>query len=113
MHNVLVTGANGQLGSEIIELSSGYENNYFFTDRTKLDISNIELVKDYIESNNIDVIINCAAYTAVDKAEDDKESADKINHVAVKNLSEIAKEKNINLIHISTDYVFDGKNYKP
>jgi dTDP-4-dehydrorhamnose reductase len=113
MNNILVTGANGQLGSEIRELSCEYKNNYFFTDRVELDISNEQVLKDYINSNNIDVIINCAAYTAVDKAEDDKVNADKINHLATKYLSSIAKEKNIKLVHVSTDYVFDGKNYKP
>ncbi|WP_373074037.1 dTDP-4-dehydrorhamnose reductase [Sulfurimonas sp.] len=113
MHNILVTGANGQLGSEIKELSSEYENNYFFTDREELDISNEQAVKEYINSNNIDVIINCAAYTAVDKAEDDQENANNINHLAVKYLSEIAKEKSVNMIHVSTDYVFNGKNHKP
>ncbi len=110
---ILVTGANGQLGSEIIELSSEYENNYFFTDRAGLDISDEEDVKNYIVENSINVIINCAAYTAVDKAEDDKTNADIINHLAVKNLAKISKNNDIKLIHISTDYVFDGKNYKP
>jgi len=113
MNNILVTGANGQLGSEIRELSCEYENNYFFTDRSELDISNEQAVNDFVNANNIDVIINCAAYTAVDKAEDDEDNADKINHLAVKYLSSIAKEKNIKLVHVSTDYVFDGKNYKP
>lgn len=102
-----MTGANGQLGSEIRQLSCEYENNYFFTDRSELDISNEQAVNNFVNANNIDVIINCAAYTAVDKAED------KINHLAVKYLSSIAKEKNIKLVHVSTDYVFDGKNYKP
>jgi len=113
MHNVLVTGSNGQLGSEIIELSSEFENNYFFTDRVRLDISDEDAVKNYIAENSIDVIINCAAYTAVDKAEDDKDNADAINHLAVKYLAQISQDNNIKLIHVSTDYVFDGKNYKP
>lgn len=113
MHNILVTGANGQLGSEIRELSSDYENNCFFTDRNELDISNLEAVKNYVDKNSIDVIINCAAYTAVDKAEDDESNADAVNNVAVKYLSQVSKDRNIKLIHISTDYVYDGKNYKP
>jgi len=113
MNNVLITGSNGQLGSEIKELSSSYAGNYFFTCRDDLDITNKEAVKSFIEKNSIDVIINCAAYTAVDKAESDYENADKINRKAVKKLALISKEKNIKLIHISTDYVFDGKNYKP
>lgn len=114
MSNILVTGANGQLGREIQELSSTYHDNTFtFTDRTQLDITSKEAIKTIVEKESIDVIINCAAYTAVDKAETDEENADKINHQATKNLAEIAKEKNLKLIHISTDYVFDGKNYKP
>jgi dTDP-4-dehydrorhamnose reductase len=113
MINILVTGSNGQLGSEIRELSSLYEYNFFFADRSELDISNEKDIKSFIETNNINTIINCAAYTAVDKAEKDKVNADKINHLAVKYLAVIAKEKNIKLVHVSTDYVFDGTNYKP
>ena len=113
MTNILVTGSNGQLGSEIQELSSNYDYNFFFTDRNSLNISNEKEIQEFIQTNNINTIINCAAYTTVDKAEDDEESADKINHLAVKNLASISKEKNIQLIHISTDYVFDGEHYKP
>ncbi len=113
MHNILVTGSNGQMGSEIRELSVEYQDDFYFTDRNELDITNKDAVDDFCIQNSIDVIINCAAYTAVDKAEEDEVNADKINHLAVKNLAEIAKEKNIKLIHISTDYVFDGENYKP
>ena len=113
MTNILVTGSNGQLGSEIQELSKNYDYNFFFTDRNSLNISNEKEIQEFIQKNNINTIINCAAYTAVDKAEDDEENANKINHLAVKNLAEISKEKNIKLIHISTDYVFDGTNYKP
>ncbi|MCX6052186.1 MAG: dTDP-4-dehydrorhamnose reductase [Campylobacterales bacterium] len=112
MLNVLVTGSNGQLGSEIKELACGNET-FFFTDRATLDITNPKTIKEFIEKNSIDTIINCAAYTAVDKAESDIESADKINHLAVKYLAQISKEKNIKLIHISTDYVFDGKSHMP
>jgi len=113
MSNVLVTGANGQLGSEIRELSSAYENKFFFTDSQDLDITNKTKVENFCQKNKIHVIINCAAYTAVDKAEEDEVNADKINHLAVKYLAEIAKEQDIKLIHISTDYVFDGRNFKP
>ena len=113
MHNILVTGSNGQLGSEIRELSIEYQDDFYFTDRNELDITNKDAVDGFCIQNNIDVIINCAAYTAVDKAEEDEVNADKINHLAVKNLAEISKEKNIKLIHVSTDYVFDGTNYKP
>lgn len=113
MLNVLVTGSNGQFGSEIKELSVDYLYNFFFTDRDTLDISNQNAINEFINLNNINIIINCAAYTAVDKAESDEENADKTNHLAVKSLAQISKEKNIKLIHVSTDYVFDGKNYKP
>ncbi|GGD40719.1 NAD(P)-dependent oxidoreductase [Malaciobacter pacificus] len=113
MLNILVTGSNGQLGSELKELSSNYEYNFFFTTRDDIDITDKENIKSFCEKNSINVIINCAAYTAVDKAEDDIENADKINHKAVKKLAKISKEKNIKLIHISTDYVFDGRNFKP
>ena len=111
--NILVTGSNGQLGSEIRELSLKYPYNFFFTDVKELDITNKEDIKKYVNDKDIDLIINCAAYTAVDKAEEEKEKADLKNHKAVKFLADIAKEKNILLIHISTDYVFDGKNYRP
>ena len=112
-YNILVTGSNGQVGSEIRELASKYSYNFFFTDRNNIDITNKDNIKEYCQTNNINVIINCAAYTAVDKAETDIENADLINRKAVKKLSIVAKELNIKLIHISTDYVFDGKNFKP
>lgn len=113
MLNILVTGSNGQLGSEIKELSPEYSYNFFFTDRNILDISDKNAVQDYLSRNEVNIIINCAAYTAVDKAESDEINADKINNLAVKYLAEIAKESNIQLVHVSTDYVFDGKSYKP
>ena len=111
--NILVTGSNGQLGSEIKELSSKYEYNFFFTDRSNIDITNKDSIKTFCQINNINTIINCAAYTAVDKAESDEINADLINRKAVKKLALISQELNIKLIHISTDYVFDGKTYKP
>jgi len=113
MTNILVTGANGQLGSELQMLSKDYSYTLFFTDRNILDITNKKAIENFTQTNSINTIINCAAYTAVDKAEEDKKSADKVNHLAVKYLAQTAKEQNIKLIHISTDYVFDGKNYKP
>ena len=114
MSNILVTGSNGQLGSEIKELSSSFTNDsFFFTDTSNLDITNHAVVAAFIKTNNIDVIVNCAAYTAVDKAESEPELADAINHLAVKNLAIIAKERGAKLIHISTDYVFDGTGHKP
>jgi dTDP-4-dehydrorhamnose reductase len=113
MLNVLVTGSNGQLGSEIKELSKEYSYNFFFTNRTNIDITSKENIKDFCQTNNINAIINCAGYTAVDKAESDEINADLINRKAVKKLALVCKELNIKLIHISTDYVFDGKNFKP
>lgn len=112
-YNILVTGSNGQLGSEIKELSSNYNYNFFFTTRDDIDITSKDSIKEFCQTNSINVIINCAAYTAVDKAESDMENADLVNRKAVKKLSIVAKELNIKLIHISTDYVFDGKNFKP
>ena len=112
-YNILVTGSNGQVGSEIKELSQDYSYNFFFTDRNNIDITSKESIKEFCQTNSINVIINCAAYTAVDKAQSDIENADLVNRKAVKKLSIIAKELNIKLIHISTDYVFDGKNFKP
>ena len=113
MPNILVTGSKGQVGSELQELSALYDYNFYFTDRDSLDITDKESIAAFIKNNAIDVIINAAAYTAVDKAEEDQTNADKVNHLATQYLAEIAKEQNIKLIHISTDYVFDGKNYKP
>ena len=114
MNNILVTGSNGQLGSEIKALALKYANyNFIFTDVAELDITNHKVVEEFINAHSINTIINCAAYTAVDKAEEQVELADKINHLAVANFAQIAKDNNIKLIHISTDYVFDGTNYKP
>ena len=112
-YNILVTGSNGQVGSEIKELSSNYNYNFFFTTRDDIDITSKDSIKEFCQTNSINVIINCAAYTAVDKAESDEINADLVNRKAVKKLSIVAKELNIKLIHISTDYVFDGKNFKP
>ncbi|MDA7558645.1 dTDP-4-dehydrorhamnose reductase [Flavobacteriaceae bacterium] len=114
MYKILVTGGNGQLGSEIKELSSSFTNDsFFFTDTSNLDITNHAAVAAFIKINDIDVIVNCAAYTAVDKAESEPKLVDAINHLAVKNLAIIAKERGAKLIHISTDYVFDGTSHKP
>ena len=111
MPNILVTGADGQLGSEIKSLVDS--KNFYFANRKIVDIQNQKALKDFLHDNKIEVIVNCAAYTAVDKAEVEQSLANEINHVAVKNLSVISKERNIKLIHISTDYVYEGTNYKP
>ena len=114
MGNILIIGAKGQLGSEFGEISLEYDSyNFSFVDIDELDITNKQKLNDYFENNRVDIIINCAAYTAVDKAETEYELADKINHIAVRNLAEIAKRENSKLVHFSTDYVFDGRNYKP
>jgi dTDP-4-dehydrorhamnose reductase len=114
MNNILVTGGNGQLGSELRDIAPKHQDyNFLFTDVKDLDITNHTAVTAFIKSNKINVIINCAAYTAVDKAESEPELSDAINHLAVANFAQIAKDKNIKLIHISTDYVFDGTNHKP
>ena len=111
---ILVTGSNGQLGSEIRKIASGFPQFEFnFTSRESLDICNKEALNEYVISNRIDAIINCAAYTAVDKAESEAELANEINHLAVKKLAEISAENDLRLVHISTDYVFNGKGYRP
>jgi len=113
MINILVTGAQGQVGSEIQELSSEYIYNFFFTTKENLNIALKEDVDNFIMEYNIDIIINTAAYTAVDEAEYDVRNADTVNHQAVKYLAQSAKKNGIKLVHISSDYVFDGKTYKP
>ncbi len=112
MDRILVTGANGQLGSEIRELL-GEKEGHFFTDSDTLDITDLSAVLKFVKENNIDVILNCAAYTAVDKAEEERELATLINKVGTKNLAKVCASEGVKLVHISTDYVFDGKNYKP
>lgn len=113
MKTILVTGSNGQLGSELRKLSDNYDCNFIFTDVDVLDITDMLSLENFVANQHFDVIINCAAYTQVDKAEDDAELADKINHLAVENLAKICKDNQQTLIHISTDYVFDGSQNIP
>ncbi|WP_457617955.1 SDR family oxidoreductase, partial [Lutibacter sp.] len=114
MIHVLVTGSKGQLGLELASLKSNFLNyNFFFTDKSQLNITNFKAVSTFILKNKIEVLINCAAYTNVDKAEDEPDLANEINHLAVKNLAEITKKHQLKLIHISTDYVFDGNSSIP
>lgn len=113
MFNILVTGSNGQLGSEIHELSTHYPYQFFFTDRSQLDISDEKAIEQFVITHNINAIINCAAYTAVDKAESECEKAYDINANAVKTLALLSKKYATTLIHISTDYVFDGMHFQP
>jgi dTDP-4-dehydrorhamnose reductase len=114
--HILVTGANGQVGKEFQSLVSNnaYDGMVFhFTDRDLLDITDKQALEDFIRTYRIDTIVNCAAYTAVDKAEEEEALAYQVNYEAVKYLAELSKAYGIRLIHISTDYVFDGKSHTP
>ena len=114
MKNILVTGSNGQLGSEIREISDRYENyNFVFTDVEELDLTISEDIDSFFTDNKIDVCVNCAAYTAVDKAEDEIGLAMLVNSTAVDNLSKVCNNNGTLLFHISTDYVFNGKHFMP
>jgi dTDP-4-dehydrorhamnose reductase len=114
MKNVLITGANGQLGNEMRVLSAeNPEYTYFFTDVAELDICNEQAVLDFVKANNIHVIVNCAAYTAVDNAEDNVELCTKLNADAVGYLAKAAEANGAEFIQISTDYVFDGTAHIP
>jgi dTDP-4-dehydrorhamnose reductase len=109
MPQILVTGANGQLGSELQKLCSNHKDwQFVFTDIDQLDITDLPMLKNFCSQYRFQYIMNCAAYTAVDKAESDTGMAMKINRDAVKNLAVVAAQLNAVLIHISTDYVFDG-----
>lgn len=111
---ILVTGAYGQLGNELKVLSVDYpEWLFLFTDADTLDITNELSVKSFFDRNKPDFVINCAAYTAVDKAENDVETAEKVNALAPEILAKAAAKTGSKLIHVSTDYVFDGTNYLP
>ena len=110
--NILVTGCNGQLGTELRKLADK-ENHWLFTDVDTLDICDSEAVETCFEAKHVDVCINCAAYTAVDKAEDEPELAERINAYAPQLLAEACLRHNALLIHISTDYVFDGASTTP
>ncbi|MDE6443287.1 MAG: dTDP-4-dehydrorhamnose reductase [Muribaculaceae bacterium] len=105
---ILVTGANGQLGNCIRNAAAGSDDEYIFTDVDDIDITDPEAVGLGVSCNNIDVIVNCAAYTNVDKAEEQPEFAELLNAGAVRNLAEAARKNDATLIHISTDYVFGG-----
>ena len=112
--NILITGCNGQLGNEIQLLEKEQANHTFFnTDIGELDICDQQAVEKYVNDNNIDGIVNCAAYTAVDKAEDDKELCTTLNTIAPAYLANAIQQRGGWIIHISTDYVFNGKNHRP
>ena len=112
--NILVTGSNGQLGNEIRVASAAFTNfNYIFTDVAELDICNKQALESFVVENDVDAILNCAAYTAVDKAEDDVDLCYRINRDAVRNIAEVALAHDLKVVHVSTDYVFDGTSHFP
>ena len=108
--NILVTGANGQLGNEMRNVSRESSDNYIFTDLEELDITDFAAVTSFMKDNDINVVVNCAGYTNVDKAEEDEITAELINAQAVEYLAKVCEYKNATLIHISTDYVFGGSD---
>jgi len=118
---ILVTGKNGQLGRSIQKTvntdtkigNNQNPNDFIFVAREELDLSSESSISHYFKNNTFNIIINCAAYTQVDKAEQEDELANQINHLAVKQLASIASNQRARLIHISTDYVFDGESDKP
>ena len=111
---ILVTGSGGQLGSELQFLKDQYSTFEFtFSDYPEMDITNKDALKAAFEQGNFDFCINCAAYTAVDKAEDDRTACDNINVLGSKNLAELCKEYDVTLFHVSTYFVFDGTSSKP
>ena len=109
--NILVTGANGQLGNEMRIVSASSKDRYVFTDVEELDITDRNALLDFVKSEQIHVIVNCAAYTNVDKAEEEQEFAELLNATAVGYLAEAMKDVGGTLIHVSTDYVFGGGQY--
>ena len=111
--NILVTGANGQLGRQMQRLGAVSPHNYLFTDVAELDISDAAAVRACVARHGINAIVNCAAYTDVERAEEDAETADRLNRLAVEHLARAAAEADALLIHVSTDYVFDGKSPEP
>lgn len=110
---ILITGCNGQLGRKMHDLLADYDDEVIYTDVDTLDISDMYALDKFVGENGFTHIVNCAAYTAVDKAESDRINAAKINIDAVHNLAVVSSKHNIKLVHISTDYVFDGRSYQP
>lgn len=116
---ILVNGKDGQLGKSFLKLVKQNRHNHFalldfvFIGKKHLDFSNSESIVEYFEKNKFDIVINCAAYTKVDQAEDDEIQANQINNIAVKQIAKMAKKYNMRLIHFSTDFVFDGEKNKP
>lgn len=110
---ILVTGGDGQLGSALRLASAESSHRYIFTDVNELDITSADAVEEFVQRHDIEIVVNCAAYTAVDKAESDEATADKINHKAVATLATACARHNATLIHISTDYIFSGEATVP
>ena len=110
---ILVTGSNGQLGSEINKLSFNYNFHWLFSDSDIFDLFDLKNINVFLDKSNPDIIINCAAYTSVDRAEDDFKNANIINHKAVELIAKWSNNNNCKLIHISTDYVYDGTSLTP
>ncbi len=111
---ILVTGSNGQLGSELRDIASQYTDyEFIFTDVAELDITSEDAIKEFFNRHKIDCVINCAGYTAVEQAESDQSGANLLNAKAVGFLADVAAQKEAVFVHISTDYVFDGKNNRP
>ena len=113
--NVLVTGASGQLGSELKDFADQHESkfHYFYTGSTDLDITQLEAVRNFVQQHSIEYIVNCAAYTLVDLCESNVDLCNAVNDLGAENLAKVATEFNCKLIHISTDYVFDGNATEP
>lgn len=112
MITILVTGGDGQLGSALRLASAESHHRYIFTDIKELDITFAEAVEELFSREKIDIVVNCAAYTAVDLAEEQEDTADKINHKAAALLAEVCAQHNATLIHISTDYIFSGDSQR-
>lgn len=111
--NILVTGSAGQLGHSLRDIAADSANRYIFTDVAELDITDKSAIITMMEAEKVNMVINCAAYTNVDKAEDDFDTANLINNTAVRNLAEACKQFGATFIHVSTDYVFDGSSNIP
>jgi len=114
MQTILITGSHGQLGNEMQQAANRFPAfKFIYTDVEDLDICDKAALDAFVKANAVNVIVNCAAYTAVDKAEDDVELCYKINAEAVRNIGEVAHQNGLKVVHVSTDYVFDGTNYVP
>ena len=113
MKTILVTGANGQLGNEMRRLGELSSNNYLFTDIEELDVTDADAVQRFVSENGVEVVVNCVAYTNVDKAESDEETAYKVNATAVENIAKAVKSVDGTLFHVSTDYVFGTDGNTP